>query len=289
MMCGGRKKPYVFAIVNELIYTVLFVVSKAALDLGMNSFVFTFYSQAAASLLLLPIALVFQRCCQVPCILHFVHLEELSSNEARDVFNEFICRKNVSSLSPMLLLKLFFCALIGFTGNLNLSNLSMTFTSATVASAVINSDPALTFCLALLFRLELLELRSSSGRAKLGSVMLCVAGVVVIAFYAGPTLRSVNHHHAFAQQQAPSTSSRAKWITGTFLMALCSVTWSLWIVMQARLLKDYTNDMLVTMTQCVFSAVQPFVIAAVAERDFSKWKLRLDVSLIAILYSIIIS
>ncbi|TVU25251.1 hypothetical protein EJB05_27741, partial [Eragrostis curvula] len=49
----------------------------------------------------------------------------------------------------------------------------------------------------------------------------------------------------------------------------------------AGLLQEYPNKMLVTLSQCVFSTVQSFVVA---ERDFSKWKLRLDVSLIAILY-----
>uniref|UniRef100_A0A0A9B0P7 WAT1-related protein n=1 Tax=Arundo donax TaxID=35708 RepID=A0A0A9B0P7_ARUDO len=47
--------------------------------------------------------------------------------------------------------------------------------------------------------------------------------------------------------------------------------------------------MLVTVTQCVFSAVQSFVVAVVAERDFSRWKLRLDISLFAIVYTVYIN
>ncbi|OEL16840.1 hypothetical protein BAE44_0022141 [Dichanthelium oligosanthes] len=39
----------------------MFVVNKAALDHGMNSFVFIFYRQAAASLFLLPIAVLLVR------------------------------------------------------------------------------------------------------------------------------------------------------------------------------------------------------------------------------------
>jgi hypothetical protein len=57
---------------------------------------------------------------------------------------------------------------------------------------------------------------------------------------------------------------------------------------QSALLKDYPNKMLVTVTQCVFSTVQSFVVAVVAEKDFSKWKLRLDISLIAIFYTVTI-
>lgn len=55
------KKPYMLAITTVAIYTGMYVVSKAAFNQGMNSFVFVFYRQAAASLLLLPIAVVLER------------------------------------------------------------------------------------------------------------------------------------------------------------------------------------------------------------------------------------
>lgn len=55
------KKPYVIAVIIQLIYTGMFVVSKAAFDHGMNTYVFIFYRQAAASLLLLPVALLLER------------------------------------------------------------------------------------------------------------------------------------------------------------------------------------------------------------------------------------
>jgi hypothetical protein len=57
----GAKKPYVIAVVIQLIYAGMFVVSKAAFDMGMNTFVFIFYRMVAASLLLLPIAIVLER------------------------------------------------------------------------------------------------------------------------------------------------------------------------------------------------------------------------------------
>ncbi|KAL6619836.1 hypothetical protein ACP70R_034975 [Stipagrostis hirtigluma subsp. patula] len=248
------KKPYVIAVIIQLIYTGMFVVSKAAFDHGMNTFVFIFYRQAAASLLLLPVAVVLER-------------------------------KNVRSLSPGLLLKLFFYALIGSTFSLNLYNVSLKFTSATVASATTNSMPVVTFCFALLLRMEVVKLRSSSGIAKLTGVAFCLAGVLVIAFYAGPALSPVNHHRAFAAAHATTSRRQVTWIKGTFLMVFANMAWSLWIVLQAGLLQKYPNKMLVTVTQCVFSTIQSFVVAVVAERDFSKWKLGLDVSLLAIVYT----
>ncbi|WVZ95728.1 hypothetical protein U9M48_041457 [Paspalum notatum var. saurae] len=251
----AAKKAYLIAVVIQLIYTGMFVFSKAAFDHGINTYVYIFYRMAAASLFLLPIAIALQR-------------------------------KNVRSMSLVLLLRLFFYALVGNTFSLNLYNVSMKLTTATVASASSNSLPVITFCLALLLRMEAVKLRTTPGVAKVAGVALCLAGVLVLAFYAGPALSPVNHHRAFADVAASGTTpSRVTWIKGTLLMVLANATWALWIVMQSALLKEYPNKMLVTVTQCVFSTVQCFVVAVVAERDFSKWKLRLDVSLLGILYT----
>jgi uncharacterized membrane protein len=58
------------------------------------------------------------------------------------------------------------------------------------------------------------------------------------------------------------------------------------MVWQAVLLKEYPNKMLITTVQCVLSMVQSFVVAAVAERDFTKWKLHFDISLLAVAYTV---
>nr|CAB3489540.1 unnamed protein product [Digitaria exilis] len=173
------KKPYIIAIIVQMIYAGMFIVSKAAFDKGMNTSVFIFYRQAASSLLLLPVA--------------------------------FFLERNTFSL--------------------NLYNVSMKLTSATVASATFNSQPVVTFCLALLLRMEVVKLRSSSGIAKVTGVVLCLAGVLLIALYIGPGISPINHHRVFAAHVL-TAPSRVTWIKGTFLMVLANMSWSLWIVKQ---------------------------------------------------------
>ncbi|CAL4934833.1 unnamed protein product [Urochloa decumbens] len=248
-------KPYCAAIAIQLIYTGMFVISKAAFNQGMNTYVFIFYRQAAGSLLLLPIAL--------------------------------LQRKNARAMTCRVLLKLFFCALIGITLGVNLYHVSLRFTSATVASAADSSMPAVTFFLAVLLRMEDVKLRSWSGIAKLTGVVLCLAGVFTIAFFSGPSISPLNHHRVFASHPHDSKAAVPKgiWIKWTFLMVVANMCWSLWIVFQAAVLKEYPDKMVVTVVQCLFSTAQSFVVAVVAERDFSKWKLRFDISLLAVLYS----
>jgi drug/metabolite transporter (DMT)-like permease len=170
---------------------------------------------------------------------------------------------------------------------MNLHNLSLKYTSATVASATSNSIPVITFLFAVLLHLEAIKLRASSGAAKLAGVALCIAGVLVIALYAGPPLSPLNHHRAFAgHAHAAGGNKQGQWMKGTFLMLLANVTWSLWIVLQARLLKEYPNKLLVTALQCLLSTAQSLALAAAAtggRRDV--WRLRLDVGLVAVAYS----
>nr|CAB3491570.1 unnamed protein product [Digitaria exilis] len=134
--------------------------------------------------------------------------------------------------------------------------------------------------------MEVVKLRSSSGLAKVTGVVLCLAGVLVLALYIGPGISPINHHRIFAAQVL-TAPSRATWVKGTFLIVLANMSWSLWIVKQAAVLKEYPNKMLMMLSQCIFSTVQSFIVAVVAERDFSKWKLRLDISLLAIIYTVI--
>lgn len=143
--------------------------------------------------------------------------------------------------------------------------------------------------------MEVVKLRSISGITKVTGVALCLAGALIIALYTGPSVSPVNHHRAFGRgahavaAHGLKAPSRGTWIIGTFLMLLSNVTWSLWMVLQARLLKEYPNKVLITTSQCLFSTVQSFVVAAVAERDFSKWALKLDVSLLAVAYTVMMS
>ncbi|VAH70626.1 unnamed protein product [Triticum turgidum subsp. durum] len=162
--------------------------------------------------------------------------------------------------------------------------MSLKRTSATVGSAATNSIPVATFLLALLLRMESVKLRSRSGLAKLAGVTLCLAGVLIIAFYAGPSIRPLARNPVFAHKPH-SVSTGSEWIKGTFLLIVACATLSLWIVLQVPLLKEYPNKLMATALQCLFGALQSFVVAVAFERDFTKWKLGLDIGLLAVIYS----
>jgi hypothetical protein len=82
--------------------------------------------------------------------------------------------------------------------------------------------------------MEVVKLKSAYGIAKVTGVALCLAGVFLIAFFAGPSLSPVNHHHAFhhSGQTSSVPAGQATWIKGTFLKLLGDMIWSLWIILQ---------------------------------------------------------
>jgi hypothetical protein len=81
--------------------------------------------------------------------------------------------------------------------------------------------------------MEVVNLKSAYGIAKVTGVALCLGGVFLIAFFTGPSLSPINHHHAFHSGQTSSAPpGRMTWIKGTFLKILGDMIWSLWITLQ---------------------------------------------------------
>ncbi|CAD5177537.1 unnamed protein product [Musa acuminata subsp. malaccensis] len=254
----AAHKPYVAAVLLQLTSTGYFVISKAAFDKGLSTFVFIFYRHAAASLLLAPLAVIFER-------------------------------RRSPPLTVMTALKLFMHAMLGITFSLNLYNVGVKYTSASVASATTNSVPVFTFFFAVLFRMESIKMKSFSGVGKALGVALCLAGVVMTALYRGPRIHPLNlhfpsGHHRMSHLDEEPAVSKTTWIKGTLFVITATMTWSLWLVLQGILMREYTSKLLFTTLECLFATLQSIFVAMAFERDTSKWKLQLDVGLLAILY-----
>ncbi|XP_023512364.1 WAT1-related protein At5g64700-like [Cucurbita pepo subsp. pepo] len=253
-----EKKPYFAVLLRHSIYAGMFLLSKAAFDGGMNNFIFVFYRQAIATLFLLPIALYFEW-------------------------------KTAPPLSFVTFAKIFMLSLFGITICLDLQGVALIYTSASLAAATINAIPVITFLFALLFRVEVLRIKSIVGLAKVGGIVFCMGGVLVLVFYKGPQLTFFNNHHLFSihkHQQNPLrvASSTQTWIKGCFLMMASNTLWALSLVLQAFVLKSYPSTLLFTSLQCLVSSFQSFFIAIALERNLDEWKLGWNLRLLSVAY-----
>ncbi|CAN6438965.1 unnamed protein product [Victoria cruziana] len=251
-------KPYLAMICVHSIYAGMALLTKAALNQGMNHFVFVVYRQATAAVFLTPFALVFER-------------------------------KQASLLTLELFCKVFLVSFVGIALSLNLYMIAISYTSATLATATTNIVPVFTFVLAVLFRMEIFNIRRMHGQLKLVGLISCLAGGVILALYKGPSVRFLGHHRPLITgvSIAPASghvSSMRDWMLGTFLMISSNLTWSFWLLMQAPLLKVYPLKLSLTSLQCLLSSLQSALIAFSFERRISAWKLSFDIQLLSVIY-----
>ncbi|KAL0378389.1 UNVERIFIED_CONTAM: WAT1-related protein [Sesamum radiatum] len=250
------NKPLLAVLVIQSIYAGYFVITKLAFDVGMNTFVFVFYRQAAATLFLAPIAFFFER-------------------------------KSAPPLTFSIFIKIFLLSLCGITMSLNIVGVGLKYTSASLGAATSNTLPVITFFLAVLLRMEKVKIRTRSGMMKVAGVSLCMGGVATLAFYRGPFLKILTHHHlinSHLQKLQDHVPSPTTWIKGVFLMLLSSFSWALWLVLQGRVLKVYPSKLLLTTLQCFLSTIQSFLVAVAFTRDPNDWQLGWNIRLLSVAY-----
>ncbi|XP_059630489.1 WAT1-related protein At1g43650-like [Cornus florida] len=254
VMLMEHNKPYIAVLFIQFVYAGMALFSKAAISKGMNPYVFVFYRQAFATLAITPFAF-------------------------------FVERKTSASLSYYLLLKLFLISLFGITLSLNLYYYAMNYTSATFAAATTNTIPAITFVMAVFFRMESISIKQWHGVAKVLGSVVGVSGALVFAFVKGPHVKFVNWYPATHKEISDiRSSSKVEWVKGSLFMLLANTAWSLWLIMQSMVVKQYPAKLRLTTLQCFFSLIQSAIWAISMERNISSWKLGWDVHLLSVAY-----
>nr|GMD91137.1 WAT1-related protein At1g43650-like [Ipomoea batatas] len=253
--CMKPKVPHIAMLIVQLIYAGMALLSKTAIAQGMSPFIFVAYRQAFATIALAPFAV-------------------------------FLDRKNPVSLSYNILWKIFLGSFIGITLGLNLYCYAIKYTSATFAAATTNIIPALTFVMAVISRVESLSIRQSHGMAKVLGCVISVLGALVFAFVKGPHVQFI---HSSTQTQTQTSTAKfysksGELVKGPLLMLLANLVWSMWYIMQSRIVKQYPAKVRLTTLQCLFSCVQSSVWAMAMERDIASWRLKWDVNLVSVIY-----
>uniref|UniRef100_A0A2N9G642 WAT1-related protein n=1 Tax=Fagus sylvatica TaxID=28930 RepID=A0A2N9G642_FAGSY len=246
--------PFAAMVMVQCLDVGLTTLSKAAMSKGMSHYVFVVYSNALATLILLPTSFIINRNKRPP-------------------------------LTIPLLCKFFFLSLAGITVMQNCVFTGVSYSSPTLASAIGNSVPAFTFLFAVICRLEKLDLRSSRSQIKIIGTLVSISGALIVIFYKGPPIQFSNN--SLPPQPSPSTvlATTNNWILGGFFLAIASLSLAIWTTAQAAILKGYPSEMTIVSFYCFFGTVQCAMVSLIAERDPNAWKLRPDIELVSIVYS----
>lgn len=69
-------------------------------------------------------------------------------------------------------------------------------------------------------------------------------------------------------------------------MLLITTSFGLKLYIQVPVIKSYPSKLVLTALQCLFSAIQSFLIAVALERDPNQWRLEWNVRLLAVVYCV---
>ncbi|XP_054800481.1 WAT1-related protein At1g25270-like [Prosopis cineraria] len=254
-------KPAMLMVVLQITFAGVNVLYKIAVSDGMNLRVVIAYRFIFATAFIAPLALVLER-------------------------------NKRPKMTWSILFQASLCGLIGGAVSQNLYLESLALTSATFASAMANLTPAITFLMAVFFRLERFNLGTTAGKAKIIGTLIAISGAMILTFFKGININSGSihitllHHHNIhvASPQSYSNGNKAL-LVGTLCSLGSSFSYALWLIIQTKISKSYPCHYSSIALMSVIGSITSIAFALCLERDWTQWKLGWNVRLLTTAYS----
>ncbi|KAL8140681.1 hypothetical protein V2J09_006702 [Rumex salicifolius] len=260
-MKGGemlkKSKPFMAVIFLQLGLAGMDVISKVALDRGMNNSVFITYRHAVATVFIAPFALILEK--------------KVRPRMTMSIFAKIVL---LSILEPVIDQNLYF--------------LGMKYTTATFAASMYNILPAVTFLMACIFRLERVQMRSIQSQAKLLGTCTTIGGAMIMTLVRGPMIiQGWSNQTSIIHQTQRRKISLHDTIKGSVLISFSCFGCSSFMILQAITLKTYPAELSLTALVCLLGTIWNAIIGIIVEgANSSVWSIHFDVKLLAAAYSV---
>ncbi|PON91448.1 Plant-drug/metabolite exporter [Trema orientale] len=246
-------KPFIGIITLQFGYGGMVIISKFALNKGMNQHVLVVYRNVVAAAVIAPFAIILDR-----------------NTRPKMTSSVFVKIMLLGFLEPVI--------------DQNLYYTGVKFTTATFAAAMCNILPAFAFIMAWIFRLEKVDLGRIPSQAKLLGTLVTVGGAMIMTLVNGPMLdlpwTKENNRHESVKDVTNENS-----VKGSLMIAAGVVCWSSFIILQAITLKSYPAELSLTVLICMMATIEGSVAALILEwGNPSAWSIHLDSMLLAALY-----
>ncbi|KAK6929800.1 EamA domain [Dillenia turbinata] len=236
-----KFKPHILMVLVQMGYTFLYFITEASFNHGMNPHVYVTYRHLVAGLIVFP-------------------------------FAYFLERKVRPKLTLALFGEIFILSLLGVSLTLNMYFASLRYTSPTFLASMVNTIASLTFVIAVILRLEVLDLRSPHGMAKILGTLVSLAGVMTMTLYKGPIMRNLGHPLTHIQG---SKAPQEEWLKGSTLAVASCITWSIWYIMQLSL----------TTWMSFVGGAQSAVYTVIVEHKQAAWTVGFNIDFWSIIYA----
>ncbi|XP_061366951.1 WAT1-related protein At4g08300-like [Gastrolobium bilobum] len=242
--------PHLFMVLVQVALAFLYVLVEASFNNGMNPHVFVTYRYAVGGIVVLPFAYFLER-------------------EAR------------SKLTMAMFMELFFLSLFGISLGPNMFFASLEYTTPSFVASMINTISSLTFMIAVAFRLEAVDVKSPRGLAKIFGTVLSLTGAVIMTLYKGHTIESLQGTPFHIRDKLGHNN----WIKGSILTVASCISWSLWYILQAIIVKKYPAHLSLTAWINCMGAAQSAAFTVLVQHKPRAWSITSSFELCCILYA----
>jgi drug/metabolite transporter (DMT)-like permease len=254
-----KSKPYISMISLQFGYAGMNIIAKVALNRGMSHNVLVVYRNAFAFVVIAPFALILER--------------------------------NVrTKISFPIFMQMFMLGLLGPVIDQNFYYAGLKFTSPTFSCTMSNMLPAMTFVIAVLCRVEKLNMKKLTCQVKLIGTIVTIAGAMLMTFYRGEVINFFwSNLVNLRQSEISGSSSDQDWVKGSILLIVAMFSWAGFIILQAITLRKYQAELSLTAIVCGLGTLQSIAVTFVMEHRQSVWTIGFDMNLLAAAYAGIVS
>ncbi|KAG7032149.1 WAT1-related protein, partial [Cucurbita argyrosperma subsp. argyrosperma] len=280
--------PFLAMVSLEGCTIALTIMAKTAITYGMTTFVFVVYTNAVASIVLLPYSFIF----------HYNERFQSHFNSLDGVSTIFVL---LSSFPPSLSL--------GFNRDMCISKPSIFGTKLQLSYCCVrngsyasghflptfdHSRKSLCSGLKLLqmvletdnMRRTKINWKSPSFITKVVGTMISVIGATSEELYIGPAVRqhpSSSSHLQFKHKLLVFTSTTDRWIMGGLLLAAASLCVSIWNILQLGVIKQYPQVMKVASFYSLVGTLLSAAVGFFVVNDSSAWTIKSSFDLFLII------
>ncbi|KAE9459688.1 hypothetical protein C3L33_08405, partial [Rhododendron williamsianum] len=167
------------------------------------------------------------------------------------------------------------------------------YTSPTFSCAMSNMLPAMTFIMAVIFRMEKIDLKKVIYQVKIVGTIVTVGGAMLMTLYKGPVVEMVwsKHVHPRTSYVTDTTGTTDKdWFKGSIFLIIATFAWASLFILQKAALKHYEKHQLTLTTWvCFMGTLQAIAVTLVMEHKPSVWSIGWDMNLLAAAYAGIVT
>ncbi|XP_022133496.1 WAT1-related protein At2g39510-like [Momordica charantia] len=253
-----QAKPYLGAIALRFASAGMSIISKAALNQGMNQLVTIVYRYSIGAIVVAPFALVLDR--------------KIRPKMTLSIFAKILI---LGLLEPVIAQSLIYSG--------------TKYTTATFATAMCNILPAFAFLMAWICRMEKVNIRRIRSQAKILGTLVTVGGAMMMTLLKGPMLNlpwtKENNPHSYS-----SLANKQEPVKAAVVITISSICSSAFTILLAHTIRTYPAELTLTTFICLAGAVESTILALAFEwNNPAAWALHADSILLAALYGGIIS